>query len=433
MSGTKPEAPSSRRLEVLARQMTAATAGGSVWEHVVQGPPDPILGVSEAFRADRDPRKLNLGVGAYRTEDGKPLVLNVVRKAEQAIINDPTLNHEYLGITGNPDFCRLSRELAFGADCVPVREGRVLTVQSLSGTGALRVGGEFLGVHHAGPKVIRVPNPTWGNHKAVFTRSGLQVKEYRYYKPQTRGLDFEGLIADLRAAEEGSIVLLHACAHNPTGVDPTPEQWRGILAVVQERSLLPFFDMAYQGFASGDLAKDATAVRMFAASAVELLLAQSYAKNMGLYGERIGALSLLCKSADVVKRVDSQVKPLIRPLYSNPPAHGAAIVARVLGDPALLAEWKVELAAMAHRIHDMRTALFNALKERNAPGDWSHILNQIGMFSFTGLTRPQCEHLTRQWHVYLTMDGRISMAGLSAARAGYMADAIVDALRACPQ
>lgn len=398
----------------------------------MQAPPDPILSVSEAWRADTDPAKLNLGVGAYRTDAGKPHVLAVVRKAEAAVLADPAANKEYLGITGLPEFCSLSRAMAFGADCAAVQEGRVVTVQALSGTGSLRVGMDFIATHYRGPKVIYVPNPTWGNHKAIAARAGLAVKEYRYFAPASRGLDFHGLLADLSAAEPGSAVMLHACAHNPTGVDPTPAQWQTILELVQRRRLLPFFDMAYQGFASGDLATDAAALRLFAASGMELLLAQSYAKNMGLYNERVGALSLLCGSPAVAGRVESQVKLVIRPNYSNPPAHGARIVARVLSDPALYAEWKVELAGMAQRIKDMRTALHAELVARAVPGEWGFVLSQIGMFSFTGLTRAQCEHLTRKWHVYLTMDGRISMAGLSAAGCARLAEAIKDALAAHP-
>jgi len=404
----------------------------SNWEHVQQAPPDPILGVAEAFKVDRNVSKLNLSVGAYRTADGKPLVLNVVRKAEQAIVNDPSVNKEYLPITGNADFCRLSRELAFGKDCKAVKEGRVVTVQALSGTGSLRVGCEFLGVHYRGPKILYVPNPTWGNHKSIGAKAGLQVKEYRYFKPATRGLDIQGLLADLEAAEPGAIVLLHACAHNPTGVDPTKQQWAQILNVVQRKRLLPFFDSAYQGFASGDLDADAYSLRLFTNAGIELLLAQSYAKNLGLYAERVGAFSCVCANAAVTPRVESQLKMVIRPMYSNPPCHGAAIAAKVLGTPALFKEWKEELQAMSFRIKDMRQALYDALVRDAVPGDWRFVLEQIGMFSYTGLTRPQCEILTREWHVFLTMDGRISMAGLNEVGCARLSAAIKDVLTRGP-
>jgi len=292
------------------------------------------------------------------------------------------------------------------------------------------VGGEFLAKFHL-VRVVYLPNPTWGNHRGIFggdLPGGHEVRQYRYFDPKTRGLDYQGLLEDLSSAPRGAVVLLHACAHNPTGVDPTPRQWRGILDMVQEKGLLPFFDSAYQGFASGDLEADAAALRMFVDAGCELLLAQSYAKNMGLYGERVGALSVVCNSPAAAKSVESQLKGTIRPMYSSPPGHGAAIAAMVLSDPQLMVEWKEELAGMANRIKEMRGALFQALNQVGAPGSWQHILDQIGMFSYTGLTQRQCQHLTRQWHVYLTMDGRISMAGLSRSKVNYLAEAMRDAL-----
>ncbi|XP_020101330.1 aspartate aminotransferase, cytoplasmic isoform X2 [Ananas comosus] len=308
-----------------------AAAFSSVFAHVAQGPEDPILGVTVAYNKDPSPVKVNLGVGAYRTEEGKPLVLNVVRKAEQMLVNDPSRVKEYLPITGLADFNKLSAKLIFGADSPAIQENRVATVQCLSGTGSLRVGGEFLARHYH-ERTIYIPLPTWGNHPKVFTLAGLSVKTYRYYDPATRGLNFQGLIEDLGAAPSGAIVLLHACAHNPTGVDPTPEQWEQIRQLIRSKGLLPFFDSAYQGFASGSLDADAQSVRIFVADGGELLTAQSYAKNMGLYGERVGALSIVCRSADVAVRVESQLKLVIRPMYSNPPIHGASIVATILKD-----------------------------------------------------------------------------------------------------
>jgi len=409
-------------------RMVQVNATGGIWSHVQQAPPDAILGVTEAWRKDTDEKKLNLGVGAYRTEEGKPLVLNAVRKAEAKVVNDPAGNKEYLGIAGNPDFCRLSKALAFGENSAAVKENRIVTVQALSGTGALRVGSEFIARHYPN-KQIFIPTPTWGNHRATFLASGLEVKQYRYYKPETRGLDLEGLLADLSAAPEGAVVLLHACAHNPTGVDPTMDDWVKIHEVIKTKKLLPFFDSAYQGFASGDLDEDAAALRYFAESGMEMILAQSYAKNMGLYGERIGALYLVCADAEVTPKVQSQLNLVIRPMYSSPPRHGAAIVAAVLSDPQLYAEWKVELKAMADRIKAMRLQLHAELIKVGAPGNWDHILNQIGMFSFTGLTKPQVENMTKKWHVYMTMDGRISMAGLSGSKCAYLAEAIDDSIR----
>jgi len=406
-----------------------AALSGSVWSHVPKAPADPILGVTDAYKADPAVNeKLNLGVGAYRTEEGQPLVLKIVRQAEAELVADHTRNKEYLPIGGNPEFCKLSRQLILGRGSRAVAEGRVATVQSLSGTGALRLAAEFI-AKFAPKAAVFLPNPTWGNHNKIFPTGGCAIKQYRYYNPATRGLDFEGMCADLRAAPNGSVVLLHACAHNPTGVDPTPEQWGGIMRIVAEKSLLPLFDSAYQGFASGDLDRDAQAVRSFVDAGMEAIVCQSFAKNMGLYGERVGALSIVCRSSDDAKRVESQLKLVIRPMYSNPPSHGAAVAARVLGNAQYFEAWKVELKMMATRIIDMRTRLHAELKRLGTPGDWTHILNQIGMFTFTGLNTAQVEHMTNKHHVYMTKDGRISMAGLSASKCPHLAKAIDDSVR----
>ncbi|CAN1218727.1 Aspartate aminotransferase 3, chloroplastic [Linum perenne] len=379
-SSSSASFPSSdRRLSVLARHLGAANGhtsspisasptssgsqGNSVFSHISRAPEDPILGVTVAYNKDPSPIKLNLGVGAYRTEEGKPLVLNVVRKAEQMLVNDRSRVKEYIPIVGLADFNKLSARLIFGADSPVIRENRITTVQCLSGTGSLRVGGEFLARHYH-QKTIYIPLPTWGNHPKIFTLAGLSVKTYRYYDPATRGLNFQGMMEDLGSAPSGAVVLLHACAHNPTGVDPTSQQWEQIRRLLRSKSLMPFFDSAYQGFASGSLDTDAESVRIFAADGGELLLAQSYAKNMGLYGERVGALSIVCKDADVAGRVESQLKLVIRPMYSSPPIHGASIVAAILKDSNLYNEWTVELKAMADRIISMRKQLFEALRSR---------------------------------------------------------------------
>ncbi|CAN1785174.1 Aspartate aminotransferase 3, chloroplastic [Linum perenne] len=371
---------SDRRLSVLARHLGAANGhtsspisasptssgsqGNSVFSHISRAPEDPILGVTVAYNKDPSPIKLNLGVGAYRTEEGKPLVLNVVRKAEQMLVNDRSRVKEYIPIVGLADFNKLSARLIFGADSPVIRENRITTVQCLSGTGSLRVGGEFLARHYHQQKTIYIPLPTWGNHPKIFTLAGLSVKTYRYYDPATRGYGLIGMMEDLGSAPSGAVVLLHACAHNPTGVDPTSQQWEQIRRLMRSKSLMPFFDSAYQGFASGSLDTDAESVRIFAADGGELLLAQSYAKNMGLYGERVGALSIVCKDADVAGRVESQLKLVIRPMYSSPPIHGASIVAAILKDSNLYNEWTVELKAMADRIISMRKQLFEALRSR---------------------------------------------------------------------
>ncbi|CAN1215115.1 Aspartate aminotransferase, cytoplasmic [Linum perenne] len=396
---------------------------GSVFDAVIRAPEDPILGVTVAYNKDTTPNKLNLGVGAYRTEEGKPLVLNVVRRAEQILVNDHSGIKEYLPITGLADFNKLSAKLILGADSPAIKDNRVTTVQCLSGTGSLRVGGEFLARHYH-EHTIYIPTPTWGNHPKIFTLAGLSVKTYRYYDPTTKGLDFQGLLEDLGAASSGAVVLLHACAHNPTGVDPTLEQWEQIRQLIRSKQLLPFFDSAYQGFASGSLDADAQSVRMFVSDGGECLVAQSYAKNMGLYGERVGALSIVCKTADVASRVESQLKLVIRPMYSSPPIHGASIVATILKDSDMYKQWTMELKAMADRILSMRQQLFDALSTRGTPGDWSHIIKQIGMFTFTGLNSEQVAFMTKEYHIYMTFDGRISMAGLSSSTVAHLADAI---------
>ncbi|GAB2284853.1 Aspartate aminotransferase 3, chloroplastic [Dionaea muscipula] len=409
--------------DMLCASVTSGSDVNSVFAHIAKAPEDPILGVTVAYNKDPSPVKLNLGVGAYRTEEGKPLVLNVVRRAELQLVNDRSRVKEYLPITGLVEFNKLSAKLILGADSPAIRENRVTTVQCLSGTGSLRVGAEFLARHYH-QRTVYIPQPTWGNHPKVFTLAGLSVNTYRYYDPATRGLNFQGLLEDLGSAPSGAIVLLHACAHNPTGVDPTIHQWDQIRQLIRSKRLLPFFDSAYQGFASGNLDADAASVRMFVADGGECLVAQSYAKNMGLYGERVGALSVVCKTADVASKVESQIKLVIRPMYSNPPIHGASIVATILGDRNMFDEWTIELKAMADRIISMRQKLFDVLHARGTPGDWSHIIKQIGMFTFTGLNSEQVSFMTKEYHIYMTSDGRISMAGLSSKTAPHLADAI---------
>ncbi|KDQ20317.1 hypothetical protein BOTBODRAFT_27738 [Botryobasidium botryosum FD-172 SS1] len=401
----------------------------STWSAVPAGPPDPILGVTEAFKADKDPRKINLGVGAYRDENGKPYVLPSVLKAEE-IITASKADKEYLPITGLADFTKLAAKLAYGADSAPLQEGRISSTQSISGTGALRIGGAFLARHYPHSKTIFLPVPSWGNHTPVFRDSGLEVKGYRYFDKKTVGLDFAGLKEDLRNAPEKSIVLLHACAHNPTGVDPTPEQWAEISDICKERGLFPFFDMAYQGFASGNTARDAFALRHFVKEGHQVALAQSFAKNMGLYGERVGLFSLTTSSPEEKARVDSQVKIIVRPMYSNPPIHGARIAGTILGSPELYTQWESEVAGMANRIISMRDKLYDTLThDLKTPGEWRHIKSQIGMFSFTGLTPPQTKALAEKAHIYMTGDGRISMAGLNGGNIVYFAEGVNAAVR----
>ncbi|XP_058815761.1 aspartate aminotransferase, mitochondrial-like [Topomyia yanbarensis] len=395
----------------------------SWWGTVQMGPPDVILGVTEAYKRDTNPKKINLGVGAYRDDNGKPFVLPSVLKAEKRLA-EKLLDKEYSPIGGTAEFCKHSILLALGEDSQHVANGQNATVQGISGTGALRIGGAFLSAFFPGPKDIYLPTPSWGNHGPIFRHSGLNVKSYRYYDPSTCGFDFKGALDDLSKIPEGSAVLLHACAHNPTGVDPRPEQWAEISALFKKRKLFPYFDMAYQGFASGDVAKDAFAVRAFLKDGHQIALAQSYAKNMGLYGERAGAFSLVCSDKDEAARTMSQIKILIRPMYSNPPIHGARLVTEILNDPSLRQEWLGDVKLMANRIISVRSKLQDNLKKLGSTRNWQHITDQIGMFCFTGMDQQQCEKLTKDFSVYLTKDGRISMAGVTTKNVDYLAEAI---------
>ncbi|XP_006878783.1 PREDICTED: aspartate aminotransferase, mitochondrial isoform X2 [Elephantulus edwardii] len=358
----------------------ASARASSWWAHVEMGPPDPILGVTEAFKRDTNSKKMNLGVGAYRDDNGKPYVLPSVRK--------------------------------------------YVTVQTISGTGALRIGASFLQRFFKFSRDVFLPKPSWGNHTPIFRDAGMQLHGYRYYDPKTCGFDFSGAIEDISKMPEQSVLLLHACAHNPTGVDPRPEQWKEIATVVKKKNLYAFFDMAYQGFASGDGNKDAWAVRHFIEQGIDVCLCQSYAKNMGLYGERVGAFTVVCADADTAKRVESQLKILIRPMYSNPPLNGARIASTILTTPDLRKQWLQEVKGMADRIISMRTQLVSNLKKEGSSHNWQHITDQIGMFCFTGLKPEQVERLTKEFSIYMTKDGRISVAGVTSGNVGYLAHAI---------
>jgi len=406
----------------------------SAFGHVKLAPPNAIFYTKTRFKNDPSPKKVNLGVGAYRDAAGKPWVLPTVKMAEGAIFKgllDGSQNHEYLPITGLESFISAAAVLAFGSKSSMIASKRISGVQALSGTGALRLGAEFLAQNmntSGGPVVCYQSNPTWGNHNKIFTLAGCTVKQYRYYKPSTRGFDFEGMLADLSDAKPGSVVLLHACAHNPTGVDPTQEQWRKIADVVQSRGIFPFFDSAYQGFATGSLEKDAYAIRLFAERGMPLFLAQSFSKNFGLYNERAGCLQMLCGTPDEAAALKSQVALIIRAMYSNPPNHGARIVSTALASKEMYAQWQKDITLMADRIFQMRALLVEELHKRKVPGSWRHITDQIGMFSFTGLTPEQVDFIEAKYHVYMLRSGRISMAGLNESNVGHIADAMADAI-----
>ncbi|KAK9478634.1 pyridoxal phosphate-dependent transferase [Lipomyces japonicus] len=396
--------------------------------NVTVAPPDALFGVLAAYKADPSPLKVDVSVGAYRDSTGKPWVLPIVKKVDGLLKDDPTLDHEYLPITGLPEFTSSAAKLVLGQDADAISNGRVASVQTISGTGANHLGALFLSRHppatSTGPVTVYLSNPTWANHKQIFGNVGFVVKEYPYFDSKTNGLDIDGFLSSLESAAAGSVILLHACAHNPTGVDPTEQQWKQIADVIVRKQLFPFFDCAYQGFASGDLDKDAWAVRYFLSLGIELLVCQSFAKNFGLYGERAGALHVVSSSKNVSTAVKSQLAVLQRSEISNPPAYGARIVAKVLNDPELFAEWVRDLKTMANRILENRQVLYEKLVELKTPGTWNHIIDQIGMFSFTGLTPAQVAKITKDYHVYLTSNGRISMAGLNSGNVDYFAKAV---------
>lgn len=390
----------------------------SFFASVPLAPRDPILGLTEAFNADQNPAKVNLGVGVYQDANGKLPLLDCVRQAEQRLAVDPK-PRGYLPIDGLPAYVAAVRGLVFGEGS-PVLD-RVVTVQALGGTGALRVGADFLRRFDPDARVL-ISDPSWENHEALFTRAGFTVESYRYYDPVARAVDFEGMVADLAAAPAGTIVVLHACCHNPTGYDLTAQQWKRVLQVVRDGDLLPFLDMAYQGFANS-LDADAQVVRDFAESGLPVLVATSFSKSLSLYGERVGALSLVCGDPDEAQRMLSQDKIVIRTNYSNPPTHGANLVATVLGDPELRTLWVSELGAMRDRIKGMRHRLVAGL-EAAGIDDMGFIETQVGMFSYSGLTKAQMVTLRDEYGVYGTDKGRICVAALNDHNVDYVCRAI---------
>mmetsp|Transcript_103 Transcript_103/g.187 ORF Transcript_103/g.187 Transcript_103/m.187 type:complete len:442 (+) Transcript_103:117-1442(+) len=395
----------------------------SPWEQFEMAPVDPIVGLNEIFQKDDFPSKVIVGVGAYRDDAGKPYVLPCVREAEK-IMMEKDMDMEYTGIAGEPKFVDLALKFVYGDDSTPILENRVQGTQALSGTGGLRVFGELMRRH--GHKHIYVPNPTWGNHIPIFTNAGLEVRKYRYYDSENSDLDFAGVIDDIKNMPEGSIILLHACAHNPTGMDPTMEQWKEMSETIKKHKLLPFFDCAYQGFASGDPIEDAAAVRMFVEDGHLISMVQSFSKNFGLYGQRIGALSVVGSNEEEAKRVVSQMKLVIRPMYSNPPRQGARLVTTILEDPKLTQDFLDQCKGMADRINLMRTLLHEKLTEVGSTKNWDHITKQIGMFAYSGLTSDQVMKMREIHHIYCTADGRISMAGVTSGNVDYIANAIHD-------
>ncbi|PNY25006.1 Aspartate aminotransferase [Tolypocladium capitatum] len=422
--------PSLARIKSIASHVSPAMASATSFpaDAVPQAPEDALFGLARAYRADASDLKVDLGIGAYRDDNAKPWVLPVVQKADEVLRNNPELNHEYAPIAGIPDFTSKAAELILGADSPALAEKRATSMQTISGTGAVHLGALFLAKFYKGASTVYLSNPTWANHKQIFGNVGLETAQYPYFSKQSNGLDFEGMKAAIQAAPERSIILLHPCAHNPTGVDPTMDQWRDLAVVMGQRKHFPFFDCAYQGFASGDLARDASAIRYFIQQGFELVVCQSFAKNFGLYGERAGCFHVVtAPGADApatIGRIASQLAILQRSEISNPPLYGARIASTVLNDPRLFAEWEENLRTMSGRIISMRKALRSKLEALGTPGTWNHITDQIGMFSFTGLSEPQVQKLRDEYHIYMTKNGRISMAGLNTKNIDHVANAI---------
>ncbi|HAS6389606.1 TPA: aminotransferase class I/II-fold pyridoxal phosphate-dependent enzyme [Vibrio vulnificus] len=396
-----------------------------MFEKVVAAPADPILGLTEEFKKDPRAEKINLGVGIYKTEQGETPVLATVKKAEAALV-ETEKTKSYLTIEGTAEYALAVQKLLFGADAELINAQRAKTAQAPGGTGALRVAGEFI-KRQLGDVKIWISNPTWANHHGVFRAAGLETVEYAYYNPETKDKDFAAMLADLEKASAGDVVLLHGCCHNPTGIDPTAQEWEALAKLVADKGLLPLFDFAYQGFAKG-VEEDAQGLRTFAKFNKEILVASSFSKNFGLYNERVGAFTLVAESQEIAETAFSQVKALIRSIYSNPPAHGSAVVTYILNDAALRAEWEAEVAEMRDRIQEMRELFVATLKEEGVAADFSFIERQNGMFSFSGLNKDQVARLKEEFAIYIVGSGRISVAGMTKSNMGPLCKAIAAVL-----
>lgn len=397
----------------------------SLFAAVEMAPRDPILGLNEAFNAEKNPAKVNLGVGVYFGDDGKIPLLAAVKAAEKARLETQP-PRGYQPIEGTPAYNGAVQNLLFGKDSDLLAAGRAITAQCLGGTGALKVGADYL-KRLLPDATVYISNPSWENHRALFESAGFPVKDYAYYDAATRGVDFAGMKAALAAMPAKSIVVLHACCHNPTGADLTADQWKEVVAAVKEKNLVAFIDMAYQGFADG-IKQDAAALDLFAASGLQFFVSSSFSKSFSLYGERVGALTVVTADKDESARVLSQVKRVIRTNYSNPPTHGGAVVAAVLSSPELRQQWEDELAGMRDRIRAMRTSLVAKLKAEGAP-NFDFINVQRGMFSYTGLTAAQVEKMRAEYGIYAVGTGRICVAALNTKNIDYVAKAIAAVIK----
>jgi aromatic-amino-acid transaminase len=388
-------------------------------------PRDPILGLNEQFNADTNPAKVNLGVGVYFDDNGKLPLLKCVQAAEAQLV-EAHKPRGYLPIDGIAAYDKAVQGLVFGAGSEILNAGRVATVQALGGTGGLKLGADFLKKLNPGAKVL-ISDPSWENHRALFTNAGFPVESYPYYDAEKRGVRFDAMLAALNSAPAGTIVVLHACCHNPTGYDITPAQWTQVVEAVKARKLVPFLDMAYQGFGEG-IAEDGAAVQQFVASGLDFFVSTSFSKSFSLYGERVGALSVVCESKDEAQRVLSQLKIVIRTNYSNPPTHGAQVVATVLDTPALRQQWEDELAGMRVRIKQMRTLLVEKLAAAGVKQDFSFVTAQRGMFSYSGLSAEQMQRLRSEFGVYGVDSGRICVAALNTKNIDYVVASIAKVL-----
>ncbi len=406
--------------------LPSLTDMSSLFASVELAPRDPILGLNEQFKADTRDTKVNLGVGVYYDDQGRIPLLSAVRQAETRLF-ERAEPRNYLPIDGIPGYNTGAQTLLLGQGSPLMTEHRCLTVQTLGGTGALKVGADFLRQLLPGAQVA-ISNPSWANHQALFEAAGFPVVSYDYYDAATHGLDFAGMLASLEAMPAGTIVVLHACCHNPTGVDPTAEQWAQIARTIQSRQLVPFLDIAYQGFGDG-IEEDAGVVRQFADMGLTMFISSSFSKSFSLYGERVGALTLVTGSDDESARVLSQLKRVIRTNYSNPPTHGGAIVAMVLNTPELYATWAGELAGMRERIRDMRRQLVEKIQAAGVDQDFGFVMAQRGMFSYSGLNKAQVERLREEFGIYAVSSGRICVAALNSGNIDYVAGAIARVIK----
>lgn len=397
------------------------------WDRVTPAIEDPITGVSQAFLSDTSPLKINLGTGTYRDDDGKPVVLECVRKAQAKIAGSEFLEFSVSGTVASK-LVEESVKLTYGNDFDVVKEKKFAGIQTLSGTGACRLFAEFQRRFYPESQIY-LPEPTWPNHHNIWREAHVRVNTFRYYDAKTNGLYFSAILDDIKNAPDGSFFLLHPCAHNPTGTDPTEEQWREISHHLKVKNHFPFFDVAYQGMASGNLDKDAKAIRILIEDGHLVACAQSFSKNMGLHGHRVGCLSVLCADNDQAIAVRSQFQQIVRALYSSPPVHGILLVSTILNDPELRKLWEAELEVITNRMLKIRAALRQSLEESNSSLSWEHLTNQVGMFWFSGLSPNQIEQLRSRFHIYITPDSRISIAGIAKGNVEYVANAIHEVTR----